>query len=87
MTEGKGLNNPKFKGMIRELLLDWTETLEMKENNRVTTVIDHTIDVLARLVEYQSSKPINHLRTKKGMRNWAILEVRPSNLTENLTSK
>ena len=51
--------------MIRGQLLDWTETLEMKENNRVATAIDHTIDVLARLVEHQSSKPINQPKNQE----------------------
>ena len=65
MTEDEGLNNPKLKGMIRERLLDRTETLEMKENNRLATAIDHTIDVLARLVEHQSSKLINHPKNQE----------------------
>ena len=50
--EGKGLSNSKLKGVIIGRLLDWTKTLEMKENNRVVIVINPTIDVLARLVEH-----------------------------------
>ena len=46
---GRGVEQPKLKGMIREWLLDRTKTLEMKENNRVAIAIDQMIDVRARL--------------------------------------
>ena len=64
--------------MVRELLLDRTKILETKENKHVAAAIDHTIDVLPRLVVHQSSRPVSQPKNQERCKNGIILEVRPS---------
>ena len=50
----------------------------MKENTYIAPTIDHTTDILERLVEYQSSGPISQPKNQERCENEMILEGRLS---------
>ena len=45
--------------------------------NQVATTINHMIDILVRLVEHQSPKPINQSKNQERYEDRVILEVCP----------